>query len=266
MSVSRGLAIAAVLVAIVAPARAMTEEDERAKAHYLAGQSYYDQASYNDALREFGEAYRISKKPALLYNIARCHEALGQLGDAVTMLEHYLNEEPTTSDRPAIETRIRNLKERQAAATRVKPRIEPPDASKPPAPQPGPAVTPQPAPAPAKAAAPRKRLWTWVVGGAGAGILVAALGTGISSQLTYNDLKRDCGTGACPAGIGNAQARIDRGRQLSVATDVLWPIGAAAVATGVVLFFLEGRQPSKHARIAPFFTPSSGGLVLARDF
>lgn len=258
----RGLAVAVVVLAAVAPARAMTEEEERAKAHFLAGQSYYDQASYNDALREFGEAYRISRRPALLYNIARCHEALGELSDAVMMLEHYLAEEPTTSDRPAIETRIRNLKERQAAA-RVKPRIEPPDASKPPEPQP--AVVAAPAPTPA-ATVKRKRFWTWVVGGAGVGVLGAALGTGIASQLTYRDLNRDCAAGQCPTTIGDAQARIDRGKQLSIATDVLWPIGALAVAAGVALFFLEGRPARQHASIVPFFTPSSGGLVLARDF
>jgi len=66
----------AVVCAIAAPARAGTDEDERAKAHFLAGQSYYEQASYTDALREFNEAYRISKRPSLLYNIARRHQAL----------------------------------------------------------------------------------------------------------------------------------------------------------------------------------------------
>jgi hypothetical protein len=266
MTIGRALAIVAVVCSIATPARAITEEEERAKAHFLAGQSYYDQASYTDALREFNEAYRISKKPALLYNIARCYEALGQLGDAVTMLEHYLQEEPTTSDRPAIETRIVNLKERQAAAARVKPKLEPPDASRPP--RPAPSVAPAPvAPPPVASVAPRKRVWTWVVGGAGVGLLAAALGTGIASQLTFNDLNRDCGSGACPAGVANAQSRIDRGKQLSVATDVLWPLGAAAVVTGIVLFVVEGRHaPSRHAQLTPFVTPSSGGLSVARDF
>src|SRR5438445_7597082 len=58
MGTIRGIAVAAIMLVAIAPARAMTEEEERAKAHFLAGQSYYDQASYNDALREFNEAYR----------------------------------------------------------------------------------------------------------------------------------------------------------------------------------------------------------------
>src|SRR6266498_2326357 len=113
MPVTRGALLVAILWLAAAPAAAaMTEEEERAKAHFLAGQSYYDQASYADALKEFNEAYRISKRPALLYNIARCHEALDQVPEAVAMLERYLHEAPDDVDRAAIETRISNLKAR----------------------------------------------------------------------------------------------------------------------------------------------------------
>src|SRR3954467_5751305 len=106
MGMARGLAPVVDVCARPAAAAAITEDEERAKAHFLAGQSYYDQASYTDALREFNEAYRISKRAPLLYNIARCFAALEQYGDAVKMLERYLEEEPQTSDRAAVETRI----------------------------------------------------------------------------------------------------------------------------------------------------------------
>jgi hypothetical protein len=261
MGLTRGVAIAAVVCALVAPAGAMTEEEERAKAHFLAGQSYYDQASYTDALREFNEAYRISKKPALLYNIARCFEALEKYSDAVAMLERYLQEDPETSDRAAVETRIANLKERKAAAeARIAKRpTGPPEIVAKPAP-----VAPPAAPS----SSPRKRRYTWIVGGIGAGLLVAALGTGVASQLQFNDLDSKCGGGACdPATVPNAQKKIDTGKSLALATDVLWPIGAAAVVTAIVLFFVEGRaHPNTHARVAPLVGPSLGGIVVARDF
>jgi tetratricopeptide repeat protein len=254
MGIMRGFVIAALLFAAVAPAYAITEEDERAKAHFLAGQSYYDQASYADALREFNEAYRISKRPALLYNLARCYEALEQYSDAVKMLERYLAEDPETSDRTAVETRIANLKERQAAAA-LKTPAEPP-----------PATQPQPPPV-APPPAQRKRLATWIVGGIGVAALAAALGTGLASQLTYNELKNKCTGSVCdPGTVANAQTKIDGGKKLALATDVLWPIGAAAVVTGVVLFFIEGRHRKEHASIAPLVGPSTGGLVFARDF
>lgn len=261
MGIPRGLAIAAIIMAVASPARAMTEEEERAKAHFLAGQSYYDQASYNDALREFNEAYRISKRPALLYNIARCFEALEQFPDAVKMLERYLEEDPTTSDREAVTTRIRNLKDRQEHAQK------PPEPAKT-QPPPTPAPTPAPAPTPPPSTAHRKRLYTWIVGGIGLGALAGALATGVTSQVSYNDLNGKCTNKVCdPSTVADAQHKIDTGKKLALATDILWPIGAAAVATGVVLFFVEGRHPKEHASlVVPFVGPSLGGLAVAHDF
>lgn len=251
--------MAAVICAAATSAHAGSDDDERAKAHFLAGQSYYEQASYADALREFNEAYRISKRPALLYNIARCDEALEQFGDAVKMLEAYLEQDPQTTDRTAVETRIANLKEREAARQKAQQAAE---AAKPP-----PSAQPQPAPPPTPTH--RKRLATWIVGGIGVAALAAALGTGVASQLDYNDLSSKCTGNACdPATVSNAQNKINSGKKLAVATDVLWPIGAAAVAAGVVLFFVEGRHGHKeHASIViPLVGPSSGGLAVARDF
>ena len=80
-----------------------------------------------------------------------------------------------------------------------------------------------------------------MVGGVGVGLLGAALGTGIASQLQYNDLSSKCMASVCDA---SEQGKITTGRHLAIATDVLWPVGVAAVAVGVVLFFVEGR----HAR------------------
>jgi hypothetical protein len=264
MGMKRGLAIATVVCALVAPAHAMTEEEERAKAHFLAGQSYYDQASYSDALREFNEAYRISKKPALLYNIARCFEALEKYSDAVNMLQRYLEEDPQTTDRAAVETRIANLKERQAAAARVHVTPSEPPETKPTPAQPVAQPTPPPQP---PSLLHRKRVYTWIFGGIGVAALAGALGTGVSSQLSYDDLKSKCGGGSCdPATVPNAQNKIDSGKRLALATDVLWPIGAAAVVTAVVLFFVEGRHAPERASLVPIVGPAMGGFAVARDF
>jgi hypothetical protein len=111
-------------------------------------------------------------------------------------------------------------------------------------------------------------VWTWVVGGIGVAALGAALGTGIASQLDYNDLNAACTHNHCdPNSVSDAQGRVDRGKQLALSTDILWPIGAAAVVTAGILFFVEGRQPTKrHARVAPFLVPGAGGVIVARDF
>ena len=243
MGIRRGLLVAVLVCAAAAPAHAISEDDERAKAHFLAGQSYYDQASYTDALREFNEAYRISKRPALLYNVARCYEALDQYDEAVKMLQRYLDEDPETTDRAAVETRIANLRGR-----RVPPSRGEPDVGRPPPPRAPPVVQPQPPSAPPPPPAPhRKRVATWVVGGVGVGLLAAALGTGVAAQVDYNDLSGACMANRCDP---SEQKKIDSGKCLALATDVLWPIGAAAVVTGVVLFFVEGRAHKKELAVA----------------
>src|SRR5258706_8539524 len=149
MVTSRALLVA-LLLCSAAVARADDDQDA-ARLHFQVGQAYYDEANYTDALKEFREAYRLSKRPALLYNIGLCHEHLDQYEEAIAALERYLREQPTSGDRSIIEQRIANLR-RRVAHTR------PPEAKLPPArpvePTPrvaSPPVTP-PAPAPTVAA------------------------------------------------------------------------------------------------------------------
>lgn len=231
-----------------------SRRQERAKTHFLAGQSYYDGAAYADALKEFSEAYRISKRPALLYNIARCYEGMDQLDKAIDNLQLYLQQSPGADDREAVQTRIKNLQERLQASSRLPihpPRPTQPTQNEEPRP-PVPQAAPQPAQLAPAATAQRHRVWTWVVGGVGLGVLAAALGTGIASQLSYSDLNGKCMGNACAPGLAGEASS---GRQLALATDVLWPIGAAAMVTAIVLFVVEGRRAATHARLVPSSLP-----------
>jgi tetratricopeptide (TPR) repeat protein len=75
---------------VVRDSTAIAKEDEQvARAQFVAGQSFYDQANYSDALKSFSEAYRFSNRPALLYNMALCQERLGHLQEAVNLLEKF---------------------------------------------------------------------------------------------------------------------------------------------------------------------------------
>src|SRR5437868_339021 len=92
-------------LALVSVARAedqSNEDKEAAKAHYLAGSAYYEGAQYADALREFSEAYRLAKRPDLLYNVSLCHERLDQFDQAIAALRQYLAEKPDAADRGSI--------------------------------------------------------------------------------------------------------------------------------------------------------------------
>lgn len=239
-------ALAAAILAWSVPVAAQVPQadEDAAKAHFLAGSAYYEQANYTDAVKEFIEAHRLSKRPDLLYNISVCYERLGHWDDAIASLQQYLTERPEAPDRAVIESRIKSYEQRrdQEAAARAA-------VAQPPVPPP-PTVTPPP---------PRRHVASWIVGGIGAGLLVAALGTGVTAHLTYNDLTTKCGGTVCP---GDQMLRDEAsfGRALTISTDVLLAAGAATLATGIILFIVEARRkpapPSSHAWVAP----SAGGL------
>lgn len=73
------------------------------------GYVHYRRGAYKRALEKFHQAYRSSKKAGLLYNVAKCHEKLGQYGKAIHYYKRYLKELPSASDRKDVEQIIASL-------------------------------------------------------------------------------------------------------------------------------------------------------------
>jgi tetratricopeptide (TPR) repeat protein len=96
------------------PATARADEQELARAHFLTGRSYYDQERYADALKEFEEAYRISKRVGFLYNIGVCDEKLGRDNEALTAYQGYLGSVANAAERADVQARIDALKAKRA--------------------------------------------------------------------------------------------------------------------------------------------------------
>src|SRR5262249_3549375 len=96
------------LLGVLGPAGAQSD-DENARIHFESGAAYLKQSDNENALREFQAAYSLSKRPALLLNIANVYERMGKPKEAVDSLSKYLQEDPKTPDRMTVETRIANL-------------------------------------------------------------------------------------------------------------------------------------------------------------
>jgi tetratricopeptide (TPR) repeat protein len=240
------LAAAALAYASPVSAQGPTQADEQAaKAHFLAGSAYYEQANYTDAVKEFTEAHRLSRRPDLLYNISVCYERLGRWDDAIAALQQYLAERPDAPDRAVIESRIANFAQRRDAERAQPPPAPPPVAAPPP-------VVPPPA-------RPR-HVAGFVVGGVGLGLLVVALGTGVAAHLAYDDLGNKCTPMmVCNGGDVSLRNEANIGRALTLTTDVLLAVGGATLITGIALFIVESRRPaSAHARLLP----SASGLAV----
>lgn len=118
------LSIAAA-VAIGGPAAAVAQPGpevpptpkERADALDTEGREHYRAARYQEAYRTFEAAHQAEPRPNFLYNMARCAEKLARYGDAVALLERYLElyraqnnaEAPNKAD---VDNLIRTLKQR----------------------------------------------------------------------------------------------------------------------------------------------------------
>ena len=86
-----------------------TEGRAKAKVHFQAGATYYREARYADAIREFQDAYAYDPNPQLLFNIAQAYEKLGSIPDALHAYRDYLRQSPQTSDRTTVELAVKNL-------------------------------------------------------------------------------------------------------------------------------------------------------------
>jgi tetratricopeptide (TPR) repeat protein len=85
------LVIALMLIASPVVAAAADTKAE-ARRHFDAGVAYAKQGSYSAALVEFTRAYQLSPSYAVLYNIGKAQEALGQPVEAAAAFERYLAE------------------------------------------------------------------------------------------------------------------------------------------------------------------------------
>jgi len=94
------------LLLVAAPARAQNPDDEIARAHFQTGLAYYDSDRFAPAVKEFLEAYRISHRPELLFNIARSYEKLDDAGRATFYYRRYLEALPRATERHQIENTL----------------------------------------------------------------------------------------------------------------------------------------------------------------
>jgi tetratricopeptide (TPR) repeat protein len=91
-------------------ARAETDADlELAKAHFNTGQIYYERGRFPDAAREFEEAYRLSKKPELLYNMGKSYDGSSDAARALFAYRRFLDNVKQSPDRPWVTGRVDQL-------------------------------------------------------------------------------------------------------------------------------------------------------------
>jgi hypothetical protein len=224
--------VIAVFVGSGHPAAAQ-DADTQARAHFGLGSEYYEAGDFERAAREFWAAYELSNRPQLLYNVYVARLDAGNLSQALTALQMYLELAPDVRNRLELEAQERELaagvesmriSEAQREATAAG---NPPP--RPEAPVSGPGDTPPPVPVD-RGAGSSTVPWLMVAGG-GALVLAGAV-TGLLAIGAESDLENLCPHDRCPAGFEDKQ---QEGGTLAAVTDVLWVTGVVAAGVGVVL-------------------------------
>ncbi len=96
------------------------DTDREARFLFEAGRTAYDGGRYRESLAHFQRAYELSQRPQLLYNVGQAADRLREDELALDAFERYLSALPAAANRPAVEERIKVLREvlaeKQAAA------------------------------------------------------------------------------------------------------------------------------------------------------
>jgi tetratricopeptide (TPR) repeat protein len=245
----------------VAPSAATMEE--QARAHFRLGRAHYDNGNFAQAGAEFEDAYRISQRAALLYNIYLAYRDANDTHKAADALRKYLQLEKDIENRGQLESRLAALDRALANEAQQPAAATPTPAPLTPAPlTPAQPLAPMPeavASAPESTAAPdaataesgpRSSAFPVVpviLMGAGGAMVVTSIVTGlmaVSKHGEWEDARKACVrddscTSLAPARVSELNDVKSSGQALATVTDILLFGGLAVAGTGVVLLLLD---------------------------
>lgn len=233
----RPLLLLTLLAAVAPEARAQDATAEaRAKELYENGAALYEEGRYEEAILAWEEAYRLSSRPVLLFNIANAYERLGRYDEAIDALSRY-RAFAKAEERESLDRRMQNLERRRdearaaAAAAAVT----------------TPTPTPTPTPAPAATKTGPSPL-PFVIMGAGVASVGVGAVFGARSLSAGAEAEALCvGEGLlCPS---EAQPALESAKRSALIADVSLITGAVLVAGGLGLwmFSVQGEAVSLSA-------------------
>lgn len=269
-------AIAFLLVTAAAPAgvSAQPDIDERARVHFTSGRAYFDSGEYERALQEFQQAYALSHREELHYNLFLCQERLGNVSEAIRELEAFLLTDPPT--RSTLEPRlaalrVRERQEAEAATAREQERLAAQQRA-------------EAAEARAQEAEERARTsgTTTESRDGGGGLHPGAIvgyGIGAAGLVTFGVagilvVTGDKGlTRGCLAADTCTESQLDRQDRRALVADIGLGLGVAGAVTGLVIHLVTRRSgepeettESARVRFSPYVGRGGAGAAVAGSF
>ncbi|GAB4217008.1 MAG: hypothetical protein OHK0013_44130 [Sandaracinaceae bacterium] len=261
-------AVAALAVPTSAWAQASdgtSPQEAEARALHAAASVAFDQGRFEEAQQRFEQAYALSPRPALLYNIAAAADRAGHDDVALVRYAAYLEAMPDAPNRAFVEGRLRVLRARAEATARAsEPSLQAQQTTEPAAssgadPTPAPDSPPSARIATSASQSPDPVVPATLFGLAGATGL-AAIVTGVLGWSARSELELACPARSCSDPTLRADA--NEMEALGITTDVLAATSLAFAAAAVVVLVLptsDGEAPTT-VRLGP------GGATLTARF
>ncbi|MFH1131047.1 MAG: tetratricopeptide repeat protein [Pseudomonadota bacterium] len=228
---------------------------ELAKQHFLLGRTYFEQGAYSKALEAFKEAYRLSKKSDLLYNVAKCYENLGNLKAAIAEYGNYLI--ASANPDPNVNARIENLKTRLKAQEVAKPAVETSPAIKPEQ-EDAPLNLPE---EPSDSAVWMK--WTgWCLAGLGVASIGASVLFGVLANHKANRVEEAYSVGGY--NWQQIQEYETAGKRYETGQIVTLIVGIASAGGGLAMALLS--PVNETVSLSPLFGPQVAGISTSFSF
>jgi tetratricopeptide (TPR) repeat protein len=247
-TVRAALALAAVLIATAPSLRAsaQTASDEQARIHFQAGTLYFEQERFEDAAREYEEAFALSPRPELLLNAATAWDRAARLEEAIAALERVIQQFPGTESAQLAAPRLDRLRrlqeriarEREEAAAGASATVS--------------STTTSTATTTSTPGGGLDYLPGTITLAGSAAVVAIAVGLGVAAHDTYSTLESRCVNDVCPDELRDER---DSAASLADASTALTFVAAAGGIAGVVLLVVaavdDAPSPtSEHVEVA----------------
>ncbi|HEY6876800.1 MAG TPA: hypothetical protein VI299_02230 [Polyangiales bacterium] len=230
--------------AVSVEAQTVALDEKAAREAFERGRVYYDGGEFDQAAAAFEDAYRLSGRDALLYNLYLSYRDANQQQQAADALRNYLAKVANIENRSQLEARLnaldqgleRERREREAQANaEAKPQVA--------------AATPVPAPVATVESGRSKKFWAGVgLASAGGAMMLASIATGVMASGKQSDLDDKCPDHVCAD--ASLKSTADSGKTLAHTTDALLFGGLAVAAAGAVLVVLDLRASREQKPLA----------------
>jgi len=212
--------------------------DEAARILFQEGTRAYDAGRFDEARRRYENAFELSRRPELLYNIAQCHDRLDERPQALEFYQRFVTELPESSRAAVVNSRIEVLRRSLAEAG------SPDEANDP--------EGEEASDVPEDAAPDESRslvgpITAFAVGGAG---LITFAVAGIIAGARYGDAEAECNATGCN------EDSLSGVQTAALVADIGLGVGIAGAAVGVIWLLVGGGDGDEETASAPVLVPT----------